>query len=116
MIKNRNWHIFIDDILEAIEKIEKYVKDKNFEQFNNDDLLFDGVIRNFEIMGEAANNVPYEIQEKYNFVEWTEMIGFRNVLIHNYFGIDTETVWQTIKKNIPEVKMHVLELKSKERI
>ena len=73
------------------------------------------IIRNFEVIGEAANNVPFEIQEKYSFVEWSEMIGFRNVLIHNYFGIDAETIWLTVKKNIPVLKEHILDLKNKER-
>ena len=72
----------------------------------------DAVIRNFEIIGEAASHIPKEIQMKYPFVEWKEMIGFRNVLIHGYFRIEIKTVWDTVKNNIPILKQHVAEMKS----
>ncbi|MFC1484898.1 DUF86 domain-containing protein [bacterium] len=111
MHNKRNYQIFIDDILMAIEKIERYVNDKNIDEFSKDEMLLDAIVRNFEIIGEAANNIPKKFQDKYSFVEWKEMIGFRNVLIHNYFGIDVETLWQTIKKNIPVLKEHILKVK-----
>ena len=70
-------------------------------------MVIDAVLRNLEVIGEAAKNIPKNIREKYPEVEWTEAIGFRNVLIHDYFGVDIEAVWDTIKKNIPEFKNHI---------
>lgn len=109
--KIRNYRLFIDDILEAIAKIERYTKDKTFEDFSRSEMTVDAVVRNFEIIGEAAGNIPKTFQDKYPFVEWKEMVGFRNVLIHDYFGIDIESVWDTVNKNIPLLKEHVLQMK-----
>jgi uncharacterized protein with HEPN domain len=70
----------------------------------------DAILRNFEIIGEAAKNVPERVRHKYPFVEWKEAIGFRNVLIHDYFGIDLEAVWDTVRKNIPSLKSNILKV------
>lgn len=110
--KKRDWGIFIDDILGSIEKIERYTEGKTFEAFSRNEIVIDAIVRNFEIIGEAARNIPEEIKGKYPFVEWKEMVGFRNVLIHDYFGIEVESVWDTVQNNIPILKKHVLEMKS----
>ena len=72
-------------------------------------------LRNFEVIGEAIKNISKEIQEKYTSVEWKEAAGFRDVLIHDYFGIDLEAVWDTIKINIPPFKKHMTEVLKHER-
>jgi uncharacterized protein with HEPN domain len=72
-------------------------------------MLIDAIIRNFEVIGEASKNIPKKIRDKYPDVEWKEATGFRNVLIHNYFGIDVEAVWDTLHNNIPKLKFHVEE-------
>jgi uncharacterized protein with HEPN domain len=110
--EKRDYTLFIDDILEAIEKVERYAADSTFEDFSCNEMAVDAVIRNFEVIGEAARNMPEEIKKKYPYVEWKEMIGFRNVLIHEYFGIEIESVWDTVRKNIPELKKHILEMKA----
>ena len=108
------------DILEfnrTKEKIELYTKELSFTEFCNNDMVIDAVIRNFEVIGEATKNVPKRIKESYSDVEWKEAIGFRNVLVHGYFGIDLEAVWDTIKKNIPSFRRHIVEvLKSEQRV
>jgi len=112
--ENRDYVLYLEDILDALEKIENYTKDISFAEFSNNDMVVDAVIRNFEVIGEATKNVPEEIKEKYPEVEWREATGFRNVLIHDYFGIDIEAVWDTLKKNLLPFKKHILEvLKSK---
>jgi len=110
-MSKRDYLLFLEDIIDAIQKIEKYTKTETFETFAINDMAVDAVIRNFEIIGEAARNVPKEIQEKYPYVEWKEMIGFRNVLIHGYFGINFRNVWNTTKNNIPLLKEHILKMK-----
>lgn len=105
--KERGYIHFIEDIAGAINKIEKYTKDMDYEDFSENEMIIDAVVRNFEVIGEAMNNIPDEIREKYPNVEWSEAVGFRNVLIHNYFGLDTEAVWDTIKENIPVLKKHI---------
>ena len=98
------------DILNAIEKIERYTKDLSFEEFRKNYMAADAIVRNFEIIGEAANNVPERVKRKYPFVEWKEAIGFRNVLIHDYFGIDLEAVWDTVRENIPSLKSNIVKV------
>jgi uncharacterized protein with HEPN domain len=100
----RDYILFIEDILTCIEKIERYTKGFSFEEFCKNDMVVDAVIRNFEIIGEATKKIPQEVKEKYPYVEWKEATGFRDVLIHEYFGIDLEAMWDTIIKNIPLLK------------
>lgn len=109
--KKRDYSFFIDDILGAIEKIERYASVETFQEFSRNEMAIDAVIRNFEVIGEAARSIPEEVRQKFPHVEWQEIVGFRNVLIHEYFGIDVESVWDTIQKNIPALKKHVMEMK-----
>lgn len=78
-------------------------------------MAIDAIVRNLEIIGEASKNVPENIKRKYPFVEWKEAIGFRNVLAHNYFGIDLEAVWDTIAKNLPQLKSNILKVLQAEK-
>ena len=100
----RDIKLYLKDILEAIEAIKKFVKDMNFEQFKNNDLVSSAVIRKFEIIGEATRNIPKEIRIRYPNIPWKTMVGFRDKLIHFYFGIKYEIVWETIKSKLPELE------------
>jgi uncharacterized protein with HEPN domain len=112
--KPRNVCHFIDDILVAIGKIEKYSLNLDFETFRENEMVLDALVRNFEIIGEATKNIPFEIRDKYPEIEWKEMIGFRNVIIHGYFQLDTDIIWDTLRNNIPSLKKHIQHLKDKE--
>ena len=103
----KDYKAYISHILESIMLIEQYTQNISFEEFEKDRKTIDAVIRNFEVIGEAINNIPDEVRERYPDVEWSEAVGFRNVMIHNYFGLDLEAVWDTIRKNIPDLKKHV---------
>jgi len=70
-------------------------------------MAVDAVLRNLEVIGEAVRNIPEEVRNRYREVEWKEAVGFRNVLAHDYFGIDLESVWDTLKKNLPAFKEHI---------
>ncbi len=113
--QRRDYILFIEDILTCIEKIERYTINSSFEEFCGNDMAVDAVIRNFEIIGEAVKKIPEEIKKKYADVEWKEAAGFRDVLIHDYFGIDLEAVWDTLQNNIPSFKKQVVQVLKSEK-
>lgn len=108
---SRDWSFRIQDILSAIEKIEEYTSKMTFLQFKKNQLVIDAVIRNFEIIGEASNHIPITIQNLHPNVPWRQMISLRNFLIHEYFGIDLNIIWQTARIHLPELKKILNSLK-----
>ncbi|MGC8720497.1 MAG: DUF86 domain-containing protein [Thermodesulforhabdaceae bacterium] len=103
-MSKRDWKLFIIDILESIGKIGDYIRDCSLEEFLSDSKTKDAVIRNLEIIGEAANQIPKHIQQKYEGIPWAQIIGMRNRLAHGYFVVDYEIVWNIVKKELPELK------------
>ena len=89
----RDWKLFISDMLECVEKIEKYVANLSYDDFIKDDKTKDAVMRNLEIIGEAANQVPMNIRERYKNIPWAQIVGLRHRLIHGYFVVDYYIVW-----------------------
>ena len=103
----RDFKLFLDDINEALSKIKEYTQDLDFEKFSQDTKTIDAVIRNFEILGEATKQIPENIKSRYPKVPWKEMAGMRDKLVHAYFGIDAEVIWETITKRIPKLKNQI---------
>jgi uncharacterized protein with HEPN domain len=97
----RGWRLRLTDILEAIDKMEHYTDGMDAESFAADPKTVDAVIRNLTIMGEAARMIPVELEAKYPEVPWEKMRGIRNVVVHEYFGVDMEIIWQTVRENLP---------------
>ena len=102
--------LLLRDIEEAIQKIKLYTKGMSSEMFNNDDKTIDAVIRNFEIIGEAANRIPDELKDKYSNVNWHRIRGFRNRIVHDYMGVDLEIVWTIIENNLDELHLQIIEI------
>ena len=95
--------LLVEDIIDSCQKILTYTSGLNFDQFINDSKTVDAVIRNFEIIGESANRLPEEFKEKYKDIDWHRIRGFRNRIIHDYFGIDYSIVWQIKETFLPEM-------------
>lgn len=98
---------YLADILDAVEKIERYTDEMNYDQFVEDEKTVDAVLRNFEVIGEAAKNVPADVRQEYDDVPWSEMAGMRDKLIHGYATIELEIVWLTVEKEIPELPAQI---------
>lgn len=108
--ENRNYLIYLEDIKLSIERILDYTNSLDFNQFKCNQLIIDAVIRNFEIIGEASKNVDEKIKNKYEKVPWKEMYFLRNLLSHEYFGVDLEIIWEIITNNLPNDLESILEL------
>lgn len=103
----REWRFRIEDIAEALSAIEEYSAGLDFAGWSQDRKTIDAVIRNFEIIGEAAANVPEEIQIRYSDLPWAQLKGIRNLLIHEYFGVDPEILWKTIQEDLPDLRNRI---------
>ena len=99
----RNPNLLLEDIIESCHKIMDYTKDISFEQFILDPKTIDAVVRNFEIIGEAANRLPEEFKDSYRDIDWHRIRGFRNRIVHDYFGIDYSIVWQVKENYLPQL-------------
>ncbi len=106
----RDWKLRVNDILACIEKIQRYTEGMTFEQFSNDPKTVDAVIRNFEIIGEAAGYIPESIQERYPDLAWLEMRGMRNIMAHEYFGVSLPIIWHTIEHDLPQLFQRIKRL------
>jgi uncharacterized protein with HEPN domain len=99
MSKRSNKELVID-ILESIQKVHRYVEGMNYKTFIQDEKTIDAVVRNFEVIGEAANRIDNDVKDKFPNVEWRRIIGLRNRIVHEYFGIDLEIIWQIIEEKL----------------
>ena len=96
----REWKMRLQDILDAIEKTKRYTAGMTLETFRQDEKTIDAVIRNLEIIGEAASHIPKKLQEKYPDQAWMEMRGMRNIIVHEYFGVSLPIIWHTITHDL----------------
>jgi len=100
-MSRRLWKHRIFDIIDSIQKIQKYVEGMEFDDFQKDAKTIDAVIRNLIIIGEAARHIPDEISAKYPNIPWRIMGDMRNFAVHEYWGVETRTIWKTIREDLP---------------
>jgi uncharacterized protein with HEPN domain len=111
-MSKRDVKLLLEDIAEAVNKIIVYTAGMSYTDFVADDKTIDAVVRNFEIIGEAANRIPEDYRILHPEIEWRQIIGLRNRVIHEYFGIDYEILWHIIDNYVSELQervSHILE-------
>lgn len=99
--------IRLKHILDAIEEIEGYLSEVNFPDFLENSMMRFACIKQMEIIGEASNHISDELKSRFTDIAWSQIVGMRNVFTHEYFGIDTDLVWEIIKNDIPELKLKI---------
>ena len=104
---SRREKLRVHDILDAIDRIGSYVEGMDYEDFLTDRKTQDAVTRNIEIIGEAARALPEDFKERHADVPWSEIVAMRNVIVHQYFGILPEVVWDVIKSELPTLRSQI---------
>ena len=100
---SRDISLSFDDIAICCEKVLRFADGLTFEQFKKNELIYDAVLRNLEIIGEASKHVPEDIQEKFPQIEWRKIAGFRDIVAHEYFGVTDEIVWDIVENKIAKL-------------
>jgi uncharacterized protein with HEPN domain len=106
-MSEREWQLFAKDILRSINRILEYTEEMNQEEFLHDYKTFDAVMRNLEIIGEASKSLPEDLKIRYQDIEWKKIAGLRDIVIHKYFGIDEDIIWDVVSNKVPELKPEI---------
>ena len=107
---SREYNLYLRDILEAIGRIERYTRGMDYEEFLANDLVQDGVIRNLMVIGEAVKLIPEPLKCEHVDISWRKIAGMRDILIHAYFGIHNDIVWDVLRNKIPELQVAVRQM------
>ena len=111
-MSKRSLGLLVEDIWESIEKIERYTEGMTQNSFQNDEKTSDAVVRNLEIIGEAAGRLPEDFTDRHSEIEWFKISGLRNRIVHEYFGVDLQIIWQILKKDLPAFKVSLKNIRS----
>ena len=94
---SRDWRLYIDDMRAACKKVLRFTEGMSLDALQQDERTYDAVVRNLEIIGEAANHLPKQVQSQAPDIDWRKIVGLRNVLAHAYFGIDDDILWDIVQ-------------------
>ncbi len=109
-MSRRDARLFVVEMLDACQRVSSYIEDMDLEAFKAGTLVPDAVIRNLEVIGEAAQHVPEELRTRHGDVPWKQIIGFRNVAIHAYFAVDLPTVWRIAHEELPKLVLQLQQI------
>jgi len=104
---SREWLSFLDDILESCLRVRSYTAGMDQEALVNNNMAYDAVLRNLEIIGEAAKQIPKDVRQQMPQLEWTKIVGMRNWLAHSYFAVNADIVWDVVENKVPELEQVV---------
>ena len=107
---NKDNLVYIQDILDAIEKIKRYCKGVKKQEFLKNELLMDGIVRNLEIMGEAVKRLSDEFRSMYPDIPWRKIAGMRDKIIHDYINVNYDIVWDAVKEDLPQLEKKLREI------
>lgn len=106
-MSKRDWTILFEDILDSIEKIEQYTAGISFDDYAMNSMIIDAVVRNIQIIGEAAKNVPTDVKAKHPEIPWEKLAGIRNRIVHEYFGVDISIIWFIITNELSQLSQRI---------
>jgi len=109
-MKKREYRDYLQDIYDAINEVATFIEGMTYEDFLKDKKTINAVIRSIEVIGEASKQLPKAVRDKNPSIPWKKMAGMRNKVIHEYFGVDIEIVWKTVRKQIPALKKKIFAL------
>jgi uncharacterized protein with HEPN domain len=103
----RSSRVYLEDILQACARVHAYVGGRAFDDFSRDSMAVDAVVRNLEIIGEAVKGIPDDVRSSHSAIEWRRLVGLRNILIHAYFAVDIEILWDIVVNQVPPLETEV---------
>ncbi|UFH56893.1 DUF86 domain-containing protein [Spirosoma sp. KNUC1025] len=106
-MSKRSAYSLLVDMFEALEAIQEYSAGLDYESFRSNRLVRDAVVRNIQVLGEAANRIPKTFRDKYTTIEWMRIIRTRHILVHDYFGLDYEIIWRIISVHLPPLQQTI---------
>lgn len=106
-MSKRNWIILFEDLIASINRIETYTKDLSYNNYISNQMVIDAVVRNIEIIGEIAKQIPDDVKTKVPEIPWKALSGIRNRIVHEYFNIDVSIIWQIVSKDLTELKLNI---------
>jgi uncharacterized protein with HEPN domain len=103
-MKGRDYRDYVQDMLDSINDVESFIEGMSYEEFKKDKKTRNAVVRSIEVIGEAGKKIPQALKAKHKGIPWKEMAGMRDKLIHEYFGVDVEILWKTVRDDLPPLK------------